>query len=85
MDSRPPLWGSSTGESATSDILLKILLEKRLGITATRVRGEPDLEEIGKSYEGVLYIGDTLYTVSEGLIMANDLDTLAGKGRLELR
>lgn len=48
-----------TGESATSDILLKILLAKRLGIRAERVKGEPDLEEIGKSYEGVLYIGDS--------------------------
>ncbi|HUR68377.1 MAG TPA: menaquinone biosynthesis protein [Candidatus Thermoplasmatota archaeon] len=47
-----------TGESATSDILLKILLATRLGIDAQRVKGEPDLEEIGKSYEGVLYIGD---------------------------
>lgn len=47
-----------TGESATSDILLKILLAKRLGIRAERVKGEPDLEEIGKSYDGALYIGD---------------------------
>lgn len=48
-----------TGESATSDILLKILLAKRLGIDAERVKGVPDLEEIGKSYDGVLYIGDS--------------------------
>lgn len=47
-----------TRESATSDILCAILLAKRLGIDATRTPGEPDLEEIGKSYEGVLYIGD---------------------------
>ena len=48
-----------TGESATSDVLLKVLLAKRLGIQAERVKGEPDLEELGKSYEGVLYIGDS--------------------------
>lgn len=48
-----------TGESATSDVLLRILLARRLGISAARVRGEPDLEEIGKSYEGALYIGDS--------------------------
>ena len=47
-----------TGESATSDILLKILLSRRLGIDAKRVAGAPDLEELGKSYEGALYIGD---------------------------
>lgn len=47
-----------TGESATSDVLLRILLAKRLGIDADRVKGDPDLEEIGKAYEGVLYIGD---------------------------
>jgi chorismate dehydratase len=48
-----------TGESATSDILLKILLAKRLGLRVERVKGTPDLEEIGKAYEGVLYIGDS--------------------------
>ncbi|HEX2022362.1 MAG TPA: menaquinone biosynthesis protein [Candidatus Thermoplasmatota archaeon] len=61
-----------TGESATSDVLLRILLEKRLGVDARRVKGpqrpggssgppsggEPDLEEIGHAYEGVLLIGD---------------------------
>lgn len=48
-----------TGESATSHALLRILLERRLGIEAERVRGEADLEEIGHSCEGVLLIGDS--------------------------
>jgi chorismate dehydratase len=47
-----------TGESATSHALLRILLEKRLGIHAERVQGDADLEEIGHDYDGVLLIGD---------------------------
>lgn len=47
-----------TGESATSRMLLRILLEKRFDIDARRVDGDPDLEEIGHKYAGVLLIGD---------------------------
>ena len=48
-----------TGESATSRMLLRILLEKRFGVDARRVDGEADLEEIGHAYAGVLLIGDS--------------------------
>ena len=48
-----------TSESATSHVLLRILLERRLGIDARRVVGEPDLEEVGVGYEGALLIGDS--------------------------
>lgn len=47
-----------THESATSRMLLRILLEKRFGVQVNRVDGEADLEEIGHKYAGVLLIGD---------------------------
>ena len=47
-----------TAESATSRMLLRILLEKRFDIDARRVDGDADLEEIGHKYAGVLLIGD---------------------------
>lgn len=47
-----------TEQSATSDVLLRILLEKRFGVKAERVKGDADLEEIGHAYDGVLLIGD---------------------------
>jgi len=53
-----------TGESATSVVLLRILLQKRLGIDAQIVPGEADLEEIGKSCDGVLLIGDSALRAS---------------------
>lgn len=49
-----------TGESATSDVLLRILLAKRLGIDATRVKSpDADIEDVGGRYQGVLLIGDS--------------------------
>lgn len=50
---------SVTGESATSDILLRILLEKRFEIDAARVKGDADLEDVGVKHAGVLLIGDS--------------------------
>lgn len=47
-----------TSESATSRMLLRILLEKRFHLDARRVDGDADLEEIGHKYAGVLLIGD---------------------------
>jgi chorismate dehydratase len=48
-----------TGESATSVVLLRALMRSRLGLDAKLVQQPlPDLEEIGKSVDGVLYIGD---------------------------
>lgn len=41
-------------------------------------RGEHDVER-------VLYIGDTLYTLSKGQIRANDLESLSERKRLELK
>ena len=48
-----------TDESATSDVLLRILLERRLRLDARRVVAQPDLEDVGKDYEGALLIGDS--------------------------
>jgi chorismate dehydratase len=48
-----------TGESATSDVLLRILLENRFRIDAERVRGDADLEDVGAKHAGVLLIGDS--------------------------
>ncbi len=47
-----------TDASATSDALLRILLERHFRLDAARVKGAPDLEELGHSYEGALLIGD---------------------------
>lgn len=47
-----------TEESATSEILLKILLARRFGLAAKVVRGQPDLDRVGRDYEGALLIGD---------------------------
>jgi chorismate dehydratase len=48
-----------TDESATSDLLLRILLQKRFGLQVERVKGVPDLEEIGHAYDAALLIGDS--------------------------
>lgn len=48
-----------TEESAASDLLLRILLAKRFGLEVERIKGTPDLEEIGHAYEGALLIGDS--------------------------
>ncbi|HWH08524.1 MAG TPA: menaquinone biosynthesis protein [Candidatus Thermoplasmatota archaeon] len=48
-----------TGESATSDVLLRILLSERYHLDADRVKGEADLEEVGHAYQGALLIGDS--------------------------
>jgi chorismate dehydratase len=53
-----------TGESATSVVLLKILLRERLGIDAEVVQGEADPEEIGHAYDGALFIGDSALRAS---------------------
>lgn len=55
---------SLTGESATSHVLLRILLAKRLGVDATTVAGQADPEEIGAKYDGVLLIGDSAMKAS---------------------
>jgi chorismate dehydratase len=47
-----------TGDSATSEVLLRLLLPKRLGIQAKLFRGKPDLDAIGRAYDGALLIGD---------------------------
>jgi chorismate dehydratase len=47
-----------TGESATSDVLLRILLEERFKLDARRVKGDADLEDVGAKHAGVLLIGD---------------------------
>lgn len=47
-----------TPRSATSHVLLRILLERQFKMDAKLAAGEPDLEEIGHSCEGVLLIGD---------------------------
>lgn len=47
-----------TDESATSEVLLKILLARRFGLDARVVRGKPDLEAVGRDYDGALLIGD---------------------------
>lgn len=51
---------SVTGESATSDVLLRILLERRFKVDATRVPGSGDPEDVldGKT-QGALLIGDS--------------------------
>ena len=51
---------SVTEESATSDVLLRILLAKRFGIDATRATGDADLEGIlDGRHQGALLIGDS--------------------------
>ena len=50
---------SVTGESATSDVLLRILLAERYHIDAQRVKGDADLEGIGSEHQGALLIGDS--------------------------
>jgi chorismate dehydratase len=51
---------SVTEESATSDVLLRILLEKRFGIDAKRAPGDADPEGIlDGRYQGALLIGDS--------------------------
>ena len=51
-------------ESATSHVLLRILLAKRFGIRADLVVGDADPEEIGTKYDGVLLIGDSAMRAS---------------------
>lgn len=53
---------------------------------------EDDIRKSGNGWYGsnrnverILYIGDTLYTLSPGMIKANDMQTLEEKGRLELK
>lgn len=53
-----------SAESATSHVLLKILLKKRFGIDATLVVGDADPEEIGAKHDGVLLIGDAAMKAS---------------------
>lgn len=53
-----------TGESATSVVLLKILMRERLGLDAEIVQGDADPEEIGHSYDGILLIGDNALRAS---------------------
>jgi chorismate dehydratase len=53
-----------TGESATSVVLLKILMQERLGLDCAIVQGDADLEEIGHSCDGVLLIGDSALRAS---------------------
>ena len=48
-----------TGESATSHVLLRILLEKQLGFEVETVQGDADLEDIGGKHDGALLIGDS--------------------------
>lgn len=50
---------SVTGDSATSDVLLRILLERRFQLDARREKGPADLEDVldGK-VQGALLIGD---------------------------
>lgn len=47
-----------TPRSATSQVLLRILLERHFGMRATLATEEPDLEELGHSCDGALLIGD---------------------------
>lgn len=59
-----------SAESATSHVLLKILLKKRFGIDAKLTVGDADPEEIGAKspagagYDGVLLIGDAAMKAS---------------------
>lgn len=53
-----------TGESATSVVLLKILMRERLGLDAELVQGDADPEEIGHAYDGILLIGDSALRAS---------------------
>lgn len=53
-----------SAESATSHVLLKILLKRRFGLDATLVIGDADPEEIGTRYDGVLLIGDAAMKAS---------------------
>ena len=61
---------SMSAESATSHVLLRILLAKRFGIRANLVVGDADPEEIGaksstgSGYDGVLLIGDSAMKAS---------------------
>lgn len=50
---------SMSRESATSHVLLKILLTRRFGIDAECIVGDADPEEIGTTCDGVLLIGDS--------------------------
>jgi len=53
-----------SAESATSHVLLRILLQKRFGIDATLVAGDADPEEVGGKHDGVLLIGDSAMKAS---------------------
>jgi chorismate dehydratase len=53
-----------TGESATSVVLLQILMKERLGLDAQLVQGDADPEEIGHAYDGILLIGDAALRAS---------------------
>lgn len=53
-----------SAESATSHVLLKILLAKRFGIQAELTIGDADPEMIGTEYDGVLLIGDSAMKAS---------------------
>ncbi|HVL87050.1 MAG TPA: menaquinone biosynthesis protein [Candidatus Thermoplasmatota archaeon] len=47
-----------TGRSATSDVLLRILLARRYGVEARLEKGVADLARVGNDLAGVLLIGD---------------------------
>jgi len=47
-----------TAQSATSEVLLKILLEKKWGLEADLLHTDPDPERIGDDVDAVLLIGD---------------------------
>jgi len=53
-----------SAESATSHVLLKVLLRKRFGIDATLIVGDADPEELGAKYDGLLLIGDSAMKAS---------------------
>ena len=53
-----------SAESATSHVLLKVLLQKRFGIDAKLVVGDADPEDIGVKADGILLIGDAAMKAS---------------------
>lgn len=55
---------SMSRESATSHVLLKILLKRRFGIDAELTIGDADPETIGEGCDGVLLIGDAAMKAS---------------------
>ena len=53
-----------SAESATSHVLLKVLLQRRFGIEAKLVVGEADPEDVGVKCDGILLIGDAAMKAS---------------------